>query len=316
MLLFDLIDALERKERDGTAAGSPAGTMPPALPLPFPPTAAAIMPMPVPPTGPWLPGTHPPFGGPPAPWPGMPAPNGRLPTLIDLLYRNGPPMLPRPGTLPWPAIPMSAATPAVDEGSRPVGASDRTVDGAEESPAEAPTTGDKPIGSEGPPQLAQAPKPRPDAVSTQQQSPSAPAAGWKNKAVGARLNGPDEVEIDRDDATVEIRRGGTKSWRYNNPTNLRYDFEEIARQNGAIATDKKGFAIFPSEEVGKRAALANLRGPKYRNVTLDKAVENWAPKHENDTAAYQRFVQAQTGMPGDTKIGSLTPQQRRGSIKR
>lgn len=38
-------------------------------------------------------------------------------------------------------------------------------------------------------------------------------------------------------------------------------------------------------------------------------MERFAPPHENDTSAYQRFVRNQTGLPGSTKIDSLTPQQ-------
>ena len=125
----------------------------------------------------------------------------------------------------------------------------------------------------------------------------------------ASVISPRTVEIIHDDGTVETRSEGTRSWRNNNPTNLRYGREEVARRNGAIGFDADGFAIFPNERTGKRAALASLGSPAYQARTLGEAIAKWAPPFENDTAAYQRFVETQMGLPGETRLNALTPTQ-------
>ena len=90
---------------------------------------------------------------------------------------------------------------------------------------------------------------------------------------------------------------------------MKFNIKEDAFKVGAVGIDQDGHAIFSSEAAGRKAGLANFSSSRYRARTLDKAIEKFAPKRENDTAAYQRFVRAQTGLPGSTKIGSLTPQQ-------
>jgi hypothetical protein len=301
MLLFDLIDALGRKERDGAAPGSSPSVVPPAMPRPFAPGTAAIMPMPAPPAAPWPPTMQPPFGAGPAPWPGMPIPRRPAATLIDLLYRHGPPMLPRAGALPWPAIPLSMAAASTGD-EAPVGAGEPTADRAQD-PVEAPMTGDAPIEPEEPPQLAQAPNQGPtSAAPNQQRKPAQP--GLQPAARVARTIRRGAIEIPQDDGSFEIRKGGTRSWRNNNPGNIAYGKTAIA--NGALGKDEYGTAIFPTEEVGRRAALATLQSPTYQAFTLDQAIAEWAPSHENDTARYQRFVQSQTGLAGDTRLNTLT----------
>jgi hypothetical protein len=133
-----------------------------------------------------------------------------------------------------------------------------------------------------------------------------PGTKQRSVALSAATAAPKLIEITYDDDTIEIRSGGTASWRNNNPTNLEYG--EFSRRNGAIGSDGR-FAIFPSEEIGKRAALANLSRPEYQANTINKVIEKWAPPGENDTAAYQRFVRDQTGLSGDTRLSSLTQPQ-------
>lgn len=51
------------------------------------------------------------------------------------------------------------------------------------------------------------------------------------------------------------------------------------------------------------------------NLTIDQAVETWAPPKNakgqviNDTARYQKQVREAVGVTGETKISTLTPQQ-------
>jgi hypothetical protein len=195
-------------------------------------------------------------------------------------------------------------------GQAPVGFGEPIADEAQE-PAEAPVTGDAPTEPEEPPQLAQAPK-QPN--SNLPYPP--PPRPWLRRRAGepypspsqeaAKTIGPKVIAIPQQDGSFEVRNGGTKTWRNNNPGALKYTRDQDARADGAVGVDDDGFAIFPSYEVGKAAALGSLRK---KAGMLDKAIEAWAPKTENDTARYQRFIQSQTGLSGDTRIDTLTQPQ-------
>lgn len=77
----------------------------------------------------------------------------------------------------------------------------------------------------------------------------------------AYAQGRDTV-IEYSDGTVEIRSGGTVSWRNNNPGNLRnYSFSQ---RHGSIGQAHK-FAVFPNEDTGQRAMLALLKSPQYKS---------------------------------------------------
>lgn len=66
-----------------------------------------------------------------------------------------------------------------------------------------------------------------------------------------------------------------------------------------------GFAVFASEEEGNTAAWHLLHTDAYQNGTVADAIARWAPSKENDTPAYQRFVQKLTGLQGTRKLSSL-----------
>lgn len=104
----------------------------------------------------------------------------------------------------------------------------------------------------------------------------------------------------------EIREGGSRAWRTNNPGNLNYG--RFAIDHGAIGRSGQ-FAIFPDEATGEAALDAWLREPERQSVTLDDMIRGYAPKEENDTPAYQRFVRNRLGVPGDTRLGKLTTPQ-------
>lgn len=108
------------------------------------------------------------------------------------------------------------------------------------------------------------------------------------------------------DGSRDIRDGGTVSWRANNPGNIKYD--RFAREHGAIGRSGP-FAIFPSEEDGRLALDALLHRSDYQASTLDGMIENYAPKNENNTAAYQRYVRRSLGVPGTTRLRDLTSSQ-------
>lgn len=117
----------------------------------------------------------------------------------------------------------------------------------------------------------------------------------------ARAEG-NNVVITYEDGTEEVRSGGSRSCRNNNPGNLRPGL--FANKQGAIGA-AGGFAVFPNEHTGQSALIALLRSPSYRNLTVSEALARFAPPQENDTASYQRFVQKITGINGQTRINTL-----------
>lgn len=118
------------------------------------------------------------------------------------------------------------------------------------------------------------------------------------------------VVITYSDGTVEVRSGGSISWRTNNPGNLIQG--PFARSQGSIGSysgQGHTFAVFPDEATGQRALVTRLQTPPFSGYTLDYAIEVYAPPASNPTAAYQSFVRNQLSVSGSTTLGSLTPQQ-------
>lgn len=113
---------------------------------------------------------------------------------------------------------------------------------------------------------------------------------------------PAAVIYTSDDGTRVIRKGGTWTWRNNNPGNLRYT--AFSRSHGAIGT-AGGFAIFPTVEVGKLAITALLQGPKYAPLSITNAVARYAPPTENDTRNYERLIAKLTGLDITRKMYEL-----------
>jgi hypothetical protein len=135
-------------------------------------------------------------------------------------------------------------------------------------------------------------------------SPSTPTM-MSSHGKGSQTNGTDRV-IARDNNLIEKRSGGTRSWRNNNPGNLRF-----ANQTGAIGQDNDGFAIFNSLEEGEAARkkqVFELDGVK-RKLTIKQMIEKYAPKSENDTPRYIKIVSEAAGVSADTKLVDLTPDQ-------
>lgn len=110
------------------------------------------------------------------------------------------------------------------------------------------------------------------------------------------------------DGSRLIHQNGTRSWRNNNPGNM--VFGGFAKDHGAIGHDKANFAIFPDEATGEQALRALLQtGKDYRNASVYKAIEPYAPKKENNTAAYQKFILREVGVSDTTLIRDLTAEQ-------
>jgi hypothetical protein len=100
---------------------------------------------------------------------------------------------------------------------------------------------------------------------------------------------------------------GSKSYRNNNPGNLRYSGWETSF--GAIGTDSTGFAIFDTYAHGF-AALVDLltrRAASNPNWTLLDLFNSYAPSSDNNNPnQYAAFVAQQTGLDVNTTLGSLS----------
>ncbi|CDH26410.1 hypothetical protein [Xenorhabdus bovienii] len=97
------------------------------------------------------------------------------------------------------------------------------------------------------------------------------------------------------------KEGGSRSYRNNNPGNIIWG--DYAKRMGAIGHDEKVaghvMAIFPDEKTGRNAKRKLIfEGSKFKNLTLDKAIERYAPEFDengkriNNTPQYIRNVLA------------------------
>lgn len=132
------------------------------------------------------------------------------------------------------------------------------------------------------------------------------AASGITKVVSAGHGQPTIVEYA--DGRVE-KRTGDRGWRNNNPGNLEYG--DFARSMGAIGSDGR-FAIFPTPEAGRQAKenlLFESRG--YRSLSIEGAISKYAPPSENNTEGYINQITQALGVPRNTNISSLSPDQRK-----
>jgi hypothetical protein len=117
----------------------------------------------------------------------------------------------------------------------------------------------------------------------------------------------------------EIRKGGTVSWRTNNPGNGSY--AGITQQYGAIGTWKNpngdeqqrttGIAIFPTMEAGEKYKIAQWLRPMYVDKTIDQGAQQWAEAAKNfgPGSPYAKGLAQAAGVPLDTVVGKLTESQ-------
>lgn len=98
------------------------------------------------------------------------------------------------------------------------------------------------------------------------------------------------VVIENPDGTYEVRTGGTKAWRNNNPGNIRFS-KWMWRNTKPIGVDYNGFLIYRTQDEGQRAIGFLLKNSgKYKDKTIPNAIETYAPRNENNTDAYIRHV--------------------------
>lgn len=123
--------------------------------------------------------------------------------------------------------------------------------------------------------------------------------------------GPGFTIVEYEDGTVE-RRTGVRASRNNNPGNI--EFGDYARRHGAVGTDGR-FAVFATPTSGL-AAKENLifNSPSYAGLTIEQAIGRYAPHFENNTAAYAAAVARAAGVPVDTPMSNLNPEQRQAAL--
>ena len=88
----------------------------------------------------------------------------------------------------------------------------------------------------------------------------------------------------------------SKSFGNNNPGNI--VASAFARRRGGEDLDGDGFANFRSSALGFRAMIELLSSGGYQGLSIQKAIERWAPVQDgNDPQAYTDFVCRATDLP-------------------
>jgi len=101
-------------------------------------------------------------------------------------------------------------------------------------------------------------------------------------------------------------RQGTHPWRDNNPGDIVSG--PFTSRNGQLGTYGR-FAVFPTSGTGREAMDTLLHGGGYINLSINDAVDRYAPAFENNTASYQQFLTNALGVSGNTPLSSLSPAQ-------
>lgn len=142
-------------------------------------------------------------------------------------------------------------------------------------------------------------------------TPAAASTGAPNStsAIGAWPSGK-TVLFQYGDGTYQTRTGGDPNWRNNNPGNMNPGAATRSAAIGTNPTRPNGpFAIFPDQATGFQAMINDLNSPQFQTMTIGQAIKRWAPPQSNNTAAYQAFVSRALGLPIETPMNRLTPQQ-------
>lgn len=160
--------------------------------------------------------------------------------------------------------------------------------------------------------------------------PAAPVTGYDGKPTqGGAPEGAataetgvqtgSEVKIGK-----EIRKGGTVSWRTNNPGNISY--AGITKKHGAIGAWKKpdgdeqqrtsGIAIMPSLEAGENVQMDQWRRKSYIDLSIDQAVNRWTGQHSGLGSTYAKDLAKAAGVDLGTAVRELSDDQLRKLVKK
>lgn len=99
--------------------------------------------------------------------------------------------------------------------------------------------------------------------------------------------------------------GGDRTWRNNNPGNLVPG--NVSKRNNAIGK-AGGFAVFPDYETGHKALLDSLKN-SHGEKDLEAMIKVYAPKFENNTKKYLKFLRKKTGIINNKKIKYFTSEE-------
>jgi SPP1 gp7 family putative phage head morphogenesis protein len=80
---------------------------------------------------------------------------------------------------------------------------------------------------------------------------------------------------------------------------------KFARDNGAIGTDGRS-ALFPYTATGFNAMVSLLSTSAYQNLTIEGAINRYAPPNENNVEDYLKSVERQTDFPRSTPMNNLS----------
>lgn len=98
-------------------------------------------------------------------------------------------------------------------------------------------------------------------------------------------------------------KNGSRSWRNNNPGNIRNG--SFTNKHGAIG-QAGGFACFPDKETGKQAIISLLKTKIYQSLSIEKAIHRYAPTIENDTNSYLKHILTKLELTSDTPMNTLS----------
>jgi len=122
------------------------------------------------------------------------------------------------------------------------------------------------------------------------------------------------IDVRMSDGFVYRRTGGTLSWRYNNPGNIKYG--KFARSHKAVGRgwgSHGGHAVFPDYKTGRWAKKVLLFTPvrKYYNLTIREALSYYAPRGDNNNPdRYARFIVNRTqGVSLETRLRNMNDMQ-------
>jgi hypothetical protein len=104
----------------------------------------------------------------------------------------------------------------------------------------------------------------------------------------------------------ELRAGGSRAWRNNNPGNI--EDGNFARAHGAIGSDGR-MAVFPDTETGRQALRDLLSTDTYSDLNIRDALSRYAPAIENNVDSYVNAIANQTGLSADTVLGDMSDAQ-------
>lgn len=122
-----------------------------------------------------------------------------------------------------------------------------------------------------------------------------PAVQWKPGTAGTAPDGVRFVHYGR-----YIRAGGDRSWRINNPGNIKIG--AFARANGAIGRDGQ-YAIFPDTFTGTNALMALLKTPAYGEKLVREVLSDHVTNLDGIAEAKARATRYR--LDPTKKVGSL-----------